>query len=105
MLLTEPLARSRPGALAPRPFQDARQEAGASWITRNRFGEQGAKPSTRQRTVVVGPGDRWQVRYVGCVRHHSRKAHYYARKPFDEDLVHSAVQPGVDRGGRHVVFN
>src|SRR6266508_1920112 len=71
-----------------------------SWPDRS---EQGAKPSTRQRTSVVDPGDRRQLRPVRCIRLHFRKRHT-ARKPCEENLVHSAVQSAVDRGVRHVVF-
>src|SRR6516164_10005243 len=62
-----------------------------------------AKPFTRQRTVVVDPGDRWQLRQLRCIRQHLRKRHSY-RKPCEENLVHSAVQPAVDWDGWHVVF-
>src|SRR5262249_61075357 len=65
--------------------------------------EQGAKPFTRQRTIVVEPGDRWQLRQVRCIRHHSRKRHS-AGKPCEENFIHSAVQSAVDWSGGHVVF-
>src|SRR5437588_1887362 len=62
-----------------------------------------AKPFTRQRTIVVDPGDRWQLRQVRCIRQHFRKRHS-ARKLCEESLVHSAVQSAVDWGGWHVIF-
>ena len=77
-----------------------------SWhdqITHNRFGEQGAEPFTRQRTIVVDPGDRWQLRQVRCIRQHFRKRHS-ARKLCEENLIHFAVQSTVDWGGWHIVF-
>src|SRR6516225_2876618 len=52
-----------------------------------------AKPFTRHRIIVVDPGDRRQLRQ----RHPDRK-------PREENLIHSAVQPAVDWGGWHVVF-
>src|SRR5258708_36716444 len=61
------------------------------------------KPFTRQRTIVVDPGDRWQLRQVRCIRQHLRKRHP-DRKPCEENLIHSAVQPAVDWSGWHVVF-
>ena len=54
-------------------------------------------------TIVVDPGNRLQLRRVRCIRHHLRKR-YSARKPCEENLVHSAVQSAVDLGGWHVVF-
>src|SRR5438876_10925511 len=65
--------------------------------------EQGAKQFTRQRTIVVDPGDRWQLRKVRCIRQHFRKRPS-DRKPCEENLIHSAVQSDVDWGGWHVVF-
>ena len=65
--------------------------------------ERGAKQFRRQRTIVVDPGNRLQLRRVRCIRHHLRK-HYSARKPCEENLVHSPVQSAVDLGGWHVVF-
>src|SRR5260370_21388712 len=62
-----------------------------------------AKPFTRQRTIVVDPGDRWQLRQVRCIRQHLRQRHP-DRKPCEEKLIHSAVQPAVDWGGWAVVF-
>src|SRR5437667_4380396 len=62
-----------------------------------------AKPFTRQRTIVVDPGDRWQLRQVRCIRKHFRKRHS-DRKPCEENLIHSAVQSAVDWGGWHIVF-
>src|SRR5260370_1782335 len=62
-----------------------------------------AKPFTRQRTIVVDPGDRWQARHVRCIRQHLRQRHP-DRKPCEENLIHSAVQPAVDWSGWHVVF-
>jgi hypothetical protein len=61
------------------------------------------KPFTRQRTIVVDPGDWGQLRKVRCIRQHFRKRHS-ARKPCEENLIHSAVQSAVDWGDRHVVF-
>src|SRR5215813_11424792 len=46
-----------------------------------------AKEFTRQRTVVIDPGDRRQLWQVGCIRQHSRKRHP-ARKPAEENLIH-----------------
>ena len=83
--------------------QDARQEAGTTQITYNRFGERGAKPFTRQRTIVVDPGNRWQLRQIRSPRQHFRKRHS-AWKPCEESLIHSAVPSAVDRRGWHVVF-
>src|SRR5207245_8807285 len=65
--------------------------------------EQGAKQFTRQRTIIVDLGDRWQLRQVRCIRQHFRKPHS-ARKPCEENLIHSAVQSAVDWGGWHVVL-
>src|SRR6516225_5549459 len=62
-----------------------------------------AKRFTRQRTVTVDPGDRWQLRQVRCIRQHFRKPHS-ARKPRDENLIHSAVQSAVCWGGWHLGF-
>src|SRR5215469_12340097 len=62
-----------------------------------------AKPFTRHRIIVVDPGDRRQLRQVRCIRHHLRQRHP-DRKPCEENLIHSAVQPAVDWGGWHVVF-
>src|SRR5258705_7356655 len=62
-----------------------------------------AEPFTRQRIVIVDPGDRWQLRQVRCIRQHFRKRHSN-RKPCEEDLIHSAVQSAVDWGRWHVVF-
>src|SRR5260370_26907498 len=57
-----------------------------------------AKPFTRQRTIVVDPGDRWQLRQVRCIRQHLRQRHP-DRKPCEENLIHSAIQSAVDWGG------
>src|SRR5262249_61006878 len=54
-----------------------------------------AKPFTRQRPIVVDPGDRWQLRQVRCIRQHFRKRHS-DRKPCEENLIHSAVHSAVD---------
>src|SRR5258707_4669584 len=62
-----------------------------------------AKPFTRQRTIVVDPGDRWQLRQVRCIRQHLRQRHPN-RKPCEENLIHSAIQSAVDWGGWHVVL-
>src|SRR5215468_4128974 len=62
-----------------------------------------AKPFARQRAIVVDPGDRRQLRQIRCIRQHLRKRHS-DRKPCEENLVHSAVESGVDRDGWHVVF-
>src|SRR5262245_26769147 len=62
-----------------------------------------AKPFTRQRTIAVDPGDRWQLRQVRCIRQHLRQRHS-DRKACEENLIHSAVQSAVDWGGWHVVF-
>src|SRR5262249_53986890 len=62
-----------------------------------------AKPFTRHRIIVVDPGDRRQLRQVRCIRQHLRQRHP-DRKPCEENLIHSAVQPAVDWGGWHVVF-
>src|SRR6266404_3753283 len=62
-----------------------------------------AKPFTRQRTIVVDPGDRWQLRQVRCIRQHLRQRHP-DRKPCEENLIHSAIQSAVDWGGWHVVL-
>src|SRR6266436_7033718 len=62
-----------------------------------------AEPFTRQRIVIVDPGDRWQLRQVRCIRQHLRKRHS-DRKPCEENLIHSAVQSAVDWGGWHVVL-
>src|SRR5258706_7084667 len=62
-----------------------------------------AKPFTRQRTIVVDPGDRWQLRQGRCIRQHLRQRHP-DRKPCEENLIHSAVQPAVDWGGLDVGF-
>src|ERR1700761_4576393 len=74
-----------------------------SQITHNRPGERGAKPFTRQRTIVVDPRNRWQLRQIRCIRHHFRKR-YSARKLGEESRVHSAVQSAVDWRGWHVVL-
>src|SRR5262249_28791328 len=62
-----------------------------------------AEPFTRHRIIVVDPGDRRQLRQVRCIRQHLCQR-YPDRKPCEENLVHSAVQPAVDWGGWHVVF-
>src|SRR5262245_42626839 len=62
-----------------------------------------ATPFTRHRISVVDPGDRRQLRQVRCIWQHLRQRHP-DRKPCEENLVHSAVQPAVDWGGWHVVF-
>src|ERR1700722_6407833 len=103
--LPTPIGLSRPCGFAPVCCQDARQEVGTSQIARNRSREQGAKPFTCQRTIVVDPGNRWQLRQIGwCPRQYSRKRHS-AGKLCEESLVHPAVPSAVDRGGWHIVFN
>src|SRR5262249_1847756 len=62
-----------------------------------------AKPFTRHRIIVVDPRDRRQLRQRRSKRQHSRARHR-DRKPWEENLIHSAVQPAVDWGGWHVVF-
>src|SRR5215813_4805333 len=62
-----------------------------------------AKPFTRYRIIVVDPGDRRQLRQVRCIRQHLRQRHP-DRKPREKNLIHSAVQPAIDWGGWHVVF-
>src|SRR5215468_8741285 len=62
-----------------------------------------AKPFTRHRIIVVHPRDRWQLRQVRCIRQHLRQRHP-DRKPCEENLIHSAIQPAVDWCGWHVVF-
>src|ERR1019366_4090146 len=57
--------------------------------------EQGAKQFTRQRTIVVGPGDGWQLRQSRSSRQHSRKWYYVARELGEENLVPSAVESAV----------
>lgn len=52
-----------------------------------------------KRTIVVDPGDRWQLRQLRCIRQHFRKRYHCARKPCEENLIHSAVQSAVDWGG------
>src|SRR5262249_62105844 len=63
----------------------------------------GAKPFARQRAIVVDPGDRRQLRQVRCIRQHLRQRHS-DRKPREENLIHSAVESGVDWDSWHVVF-
>src|ERR1700754_1407904 len=88
------------------PAKSMRMTQFGHWTAVSRLGsigEQGAKPFTRQRTIVVDPGDRWQLRQVRCIRQHFRKRHS-ARKLCEESLIHSAVQSAVDWGGWHGVF-
>jgi hypothetical protein len=60
--------------------------------------EQGAEQFTPQRTIVVDPGDGWQLRQLRCIRQHFRKRYYSAREPCEKNLIHSAVQSAVDWG-------
>ena len=71
--------------------------------SRRPLSEQGAEQLARQRAIVVDPGNRRQLRQARCIRQHFRKRHS-ARKPREENLVHSAVEPAVDGGGWHVVL-
>src|SRR4029453_16337353 len=82
----------------------AQWEASTGRIALDQFGERDTKPFARQRAIIVDPGDRWQLRQVGCIRHYFRKR-YSARKFCEEGLVHSAVKSAVDRGSRQIVFN
>jgi hypothetical protein len=92
-----------PSLASDRCLAPARWEAGTARMTLDRFEDRGTKPSARQRAVIVDPGDRRQLREVGCIRHHFRKRNS-ARKPCEESFVHSAVKSAVDRGSRHLVF-
>src|SRR5829696_251678 len=98
------LHRRRPSLVAkPQIFVDVGAPSSALNTIAPCRSEQSAKQFARQRTILVDPGDRWQFRQVRCIRQHAGKRHS-ARKPCEENFIHSAVQSAVDWDHWHVVF-